>query len=140
MDDLIPNLAAEPSKQCNASPADTIEAFQELAHLVEEISNASDLQLSSGTRQQLTLSATILTEVTSFLGKMNKSLSSFGKLCSKDKNYNINVINAIGDIMESVAVLFDNLGSDGRAKQIKNKGEFVNKAVVSLNEESMKLS
>ena len=132
LDDLIPNLAAKSSKQCDASPADTIEAFKELAGLVGDISNARDLHLSYRTRQQLTLSSKILSEVTSFLGKINKSLSSFDELCNKDKDYNINVINAIGDIMESMAVLFDNLGSVHRAKEIKSKGEFVKKAVVSL--------
>eukprot|EP00090_Calanus_glacialis_P029210 TRINITY_DN4686_c0_g1_i5.p1 TRINITY_DN4686_c0_g1~~TRINITY_DN4686_c0_g1_i5.p1 ORF type:complete len:367 (-),score=107.45 TRINITY_DN4686_c0_g1_i5:195-1295(-) len=134
LDDLIPNLAAKSSKQCDASPADTIEAFKELAGLVGDISNARDLQLSYSTRQQLTLSSKILSEVTSFLGKINKSLSSFGELCNKDKDYNINVINAIGDIMESMAVLFDNLGSVDRAKEIKSKGEFVKKAVDAFSD------
>jgi len=135
LNDLIPNLAAEPAKQCNASPADTIEAFGDLARLLADVSNARDLQLGFISRQKLKESSIILEEVTSFLGKLNKNLSSFGQLCSSNsKDYNINVINAIGDIMNDMAVLFANLGSSQRAEEIKKKGNFVKEAVEAFGD------
>ena len=131
--DPIPSFAQEPSKLCIASPGDTIEAFMGFATLVEDLSNAKDIQLSFKTRQQLKFSSKIISEVTNFLGKLNTSLASFDSLCGKDNDYNTAVINTIGDIMESLAALFDAFDDSTKAKELRKNGDFVKEIAVSFN-------
>ena len=131
MEDLIPNLTAGPSKVCNVSPAQRVEAFKDLAKLFEDISNAYNLQLPYKTRQALQLSSKIMSEVGSFLGKLNKSLAPLDTLCSEDKGA---VYDTIGDILENMAVLFETLGGAQKAKEIRKQGGFVKQIVVSFND------
>merc|ERR1739838_871959 len=126
MEDLIPNLAAGPSKVCNASPAQRVEAFKDLAKLFEDISNTYSFQLPYVTRQALQLSSKVMSEVGSFLGKLNKSLPPSDKLCSEDKGA---VYDTIGDILENMAVLFETLGGAQKAKEIRKQGGFVKQIV-----------
>merc|ERR1739838_790973 len=126
MEDLIPNLAAGQSKVCNASPAQRVEAFKDLAKLFEDISNTYSFQLPSKTRQALQLSSKIMSEVGSFLGKLNESLAPLDTLCSEDKNA---VYDTIGDILENMAALFETLGGVQKAREIRKQGDFVKQIV-----------
>merc|ERR1739838_187432 len=126
MEDLIPNLAAGPSKACNVSPLQRIEAFKDLAKLFEDISNTYNLQLPYKTRKALQLSSKIMSEVGSFLGKLNKSLAPLDTLCSEDKNA---VYDTIGDILENMAALFETLGGAQKAREIRKQGVFVKQIV-----------
>merc|ERR1711915_443375 len=100
LDDLIPDLAEEPVDQCNASPIDTLKELGDIAQLLNDISIARDLQLDPLTTEYLKESAKVVDAVTKFLRKTNRNLASFEKLCSKNKDYNVNVISSIGDIMD----------------------------------------
>ena len=128
---LVPNLAEQPYKVCNASSEDTINSFNSLAKLVEDITNSNDIPLYSATRTQLKSTSKIISEVSSFLGQLNKSLSPFDGLCVDGKDYNTALLNTIGDIMENMAALFETLGGAEKASGIKNTGKFVNQLVVS---------
>jgi len=134
LDDLIPNLAEEPVNQCNASPIDTLKELGDIARLLNDVSIARDLQLDPLTIEYLKESAEVVDEVTKFLQKTNRNLASFEKLCSKNKNYNVNVINTIGDIMDDMAVLFASLGSKDRAEEIRKKGKFVKESVDAFSD------
>merc|ERR1739838_283810 len=126
MEDLIPNLAEGPSKVCNVSPAQRVEAFKDLAKLFEDISNTYNFQLPYKTREALQLSSKIMSEVGSFLGKLNKSLAPLDTLCSEDKNA---VYDTIGDILENMAALFETLGGAQKAREIRKQGVFVKQIV-----------
>merc|ERR1711915_114440 len=127
LDDLIPDLAEEPVNQCNASPIDMLKDL-------DDIAIARDLQLDSLTTEYLKESAKVVDEATKFLRKSNRNLASFEKLCSKNKDYNVNVINSIGDIMDDMAVLFASLGSKDRAEEIRKKGKFVKESVDAFSD------
>merc|ERR1712215_281589 len=86
LNDLLPEFKEEPIRQCSASPDD----------ILEEIANERDLDLDAYTIEDLRDASKILKVTTSFLRKLNTQLSSFKKLCSKNKDYNVNVLNAIG--------------------------------------------
>jgi len=126
MEDLIPNLAAGSSKVCKASPSQRVEAFKDLAKLFDEISNTYNFQLPYRTRQSLQLSSKIMSETGSFLETLNKSLKSLETACSEDKGA---VYDTIGDILESMAALFETLDGADKAKEIRKQGDFVKKIV-----------
>ena len=131
LSNLVPNLAEQPYKVCNASSEDTINSFNSLAKLVEDITNSNDIPLYSATRTQLKSTSKIISEVSSFLGQLNKSLSPFDGLCVDGEDYNTALLNTIGDIMENMAALFESLGGAKKATGIKKTGKFVNQLVVS---------
>merc|ERR1711915_1107525 len=134
LDDLIPDLAEEPVDQCNASPIDTLKELGDIARLLNDVSIARDLQLDPLTTEYLKESAKVVDEVTKFLRKTNRNLASFKKLCSKNKDYNVNVISSIGDIMDDMAELFASLGSKDRAEDIRKKGKFVKESVDAFSD------
>ena len=136
---LAPNLAEQTYKVCNASSEDTNKSFNSLAKLVEYITNSDDIPLYSATRTQLKSTSKIISEVSSFLGQLNKSLSPFDGLCVDGKDYNTALLNTIGDIMEDMAALFNSLGGEEKSKGIKKNRTFVKQIVVSVLQISITL-
>ena len=132
LSNLVPGLAKGGNKVCDASPKDTLKSFKDLAKLIEDVSNTKEIQMSNGIRIQLRSSSKIISETSSFLGNLNKSLSEFTGLCVKDKDYNIALLNTIGDVMEDMAALFISLGGAENSKGIKKNGKFMKKIVVSI--------
>ena len=129
---LIPSLAAEPSHLCNASPEDTIESFSDIAKMINDVSNENDLQISLGVRQKLKESSKIVSDVTKFLGKLNKSLSSFGQFCGKGKEYQNAFLVTVVSVLEDLAVLFEGFGDAEKANGVRKNGAFLKKLVVGL--------
>ena len=76
-------------------------------------------------------STKIISGVTSFLVKLNKSFTKFDKFCTSDKEYNIEAITAIGEMMTDLADLFAVLGGITDAEEIRKQGDFTKTVVVS---------
>jgi len=131
---LIPSLESEPSTFCNASPEDTIESFSGLAKIIEDVSNANDLQISLGVRQQLKKSSKIISDLTTFLGKLNKSLSSFGQFCGQGKEYQNEFFFAVVPVLEDLAVLFEGFGFAEKANGFRKNGAFIEKLVATFDD------
>jgi len=131
---LIPSLATEPSRLCNASPEDTIESFSGLAKILEDISNTNDLQISSGVRQKLRKSSKIVSDMTTFLGKLNKSLSSYKQYCGQGKEYQNEFLVAVVGVLEDLAVLFEGFGDAEKAEGFRKNGSFIKKIVATFDE------
>merc|ERR1711915_521536 len=134
LNDLLPEFKEEPIRQCRASPDDILDESIDLARILEEIANERDLDLDAHTIEDLRDASKILKITTSFLRKLNSQLSSFKKLCSKNKDYNVNVLNAIGEIMEDMAELFADLGSKEQAQIFRSRGDYVKKSVETFSD------
>jgi len=134
LNDLLPEFKEEPIRQCRASPDDILDESIDLARILEDIANERDLDLDAYTIEDLRDASKILKVTTSFLRKLNSQLSSFKKLCSKNKDYNVNVLNAIGDIMEDMAELFADLGSKDQAQIFRLRGDYVKKSVDAFSD------
>jgi len=122
---LVHNLAEQPYKVCNANSETTIDSLSSLAKLVEDISHDDDIPLEYGDKLQLKSASKLLSEMSAFLGQLNKSLTAFNGLCVEGKDYNTELLKTIGDIMTNMAALFDSRGSVGKATGLKNSGSFV---------------
>merc|ERR1712086_1032675 len=95
---LIPKLAPANIQVCGASNTQAFGSLRSLAALVNELSNSNELYMPPQSREELKTSGKIISGVTSFLVKLNKSFTKFDKFCTSDK-YNIEAITAIGEMM-----------------------------------------
>ena len=62
---------------------------------------------------------------------MKKSFSQFDNLCTKERNLNIELINALGVLMNDLADLYTSVGGETAANEIHKQGDFPKKVVVS---------
>merc|ERR1712029_757590 len=65
--------------------------------------------------------------------QIQNEFSKFQELCNAEREYNIDAINAIGDLMVSLADLFDSLGGNSEDLDFRKGKEFVDKLVIELN-------
>ena len=130
LEDLLPKLTAKSSKICISSPTDSVEDFKGLAHLLRDIKNHRDIDLPEEQRQLIELSSKIMADVAKFLVILNKSLDRFETICNNGMNKDVGVFNSIGDIMASLAALFDVLGLEEKSNEIKKQEDFLKKIVV----------
>ena len=77
-------------------------------------------------------SASTISAVTTFLGQLRASFVKFSLICSPDKQYNLEAITAVGDLMINLADMFGSLGGIQKGVQISKGKDYVNKLVVSL--------
>jgi len=129
---LLPKLAPSSPAVCEASNAQAFGSLRSLAVLVDELSSTTDFYMTSRTRQELKRSAKIISGVTTFITQLNKSFSKFEQFCTSDKEYNIEAITAIGEMMTGLADLFGVLGGLSDAEEIRKQGNFINKVVASI--------
>merc|ERR1739838_156875 len=129
---LLPKLAPASPSVCEASNAEAFGSLRSLAVLVDELSSTTDFYMTSRTRQELKRSAKIISGVTTFITQLNKSFSKFEQFCTSDKEYNIEAITAIGEMMTGLADLFGVLGGLSDAEEIRKQGDFIKKVVSSI--------
>jgi len=130
---LMPKLAPASPSICAATNAEAFGSLRSLAALVDELSSTTDIYLTPQTRQDLKKSEKIISGVTTFVTQLNKSFSKFEKFCTSDKEYNIEAITAIGEMMTGLADLFGVLGGLSDAEQIRKQGDFTKKVVANIN-------
>jgi flagellar biosynthesis chaperone FliJ len=132
LDVLIPKITpATPSSVCGPSSGDEFASLRSIGVIVDELSSKTDLYINLQKKQNLKTSAMIVSDVANFLTQLKKSFSKFDQFCTKDKEYNIEVITAIGEMMTDLADLYRLLGGLTAAKQISKQGDFTKKVVVS---------
>ena len=105
------NISPDSPVICKASPDQAFGSLRSLAVLVDELSTSPQLSLSPQGRAQLKQSASTISAVTTFLTQLRSTFSRFENTCTADKQYNLDSINAIGDLMVNLADLFGSLGS-----------------------------
>jgi hypothetical protein len=78
----------------------------------------------------------IMTETAKFLVILNESLEQFRTNCQNNQMKDSAVYDSIGDIMESLAALFDVFGvgsvAEKKSKAIRKQTKFVKQIAVSL--------
>merc|ERR1712241_854339 len=130
---VVNKIAPENPSICAASPDQAFGSLRSLAVLVDEVSYTNQLSLSVEGRRQLKDSASIISSITSFLTQLRSTFTKFEQICTPDRQYNIQAISAVGDLMVSMADLFGTLGGVKQGEQIRNGKEYVNKVVAQLN-------
>ena len=128
---LANNIAPDSPVICQASPDQAFGSLRSLAVLVDNLSDTRQLILSPQGRAQLKESAKTISGVTTFITQLGSTFSRFENTCTADKQYNLDSINAIGDLMVNLADLFGSLGSVQTGEKIRKGKAFVAKITVS---------
>ena len=128
---LINNIAPKNPIICQATSTQAFGSLRSLAVLVDELAATNQLSLSPAGRSQLKESANTISAVTTFLTQLRANFARFNQICTADKQYNIESINAVGDLMVNLADLFGSLGGVQTGENIRKGKAFVQKIVVS---------
>ena len=128
---LINNIAPKNPIICQATSTQAFGSLRSLAVLVDELAATNQLALSPAGRSQLKESANTISAVTTFLTQLRANFARFNQICTADKQYNIESINAVGDLMVNLADLFGSLGGVQTGENIRKGKAFVQKIVVS---------
>ena len=103
-----------------------------VAELAED-SSLANLGVSEAGRQELRQSAATISAVTTFITQLRSTFSRLENTCTGDKQYNLDSISAVGDLMVNLADLFGSLGSAQTGENIRRGKTFVAKITVSQN-------
>merc|ERR1712012_900295 len=129
---FIKNITPKTSV-CQESPEQAFGSLSSFAALMEELAANPPFSVRLFVRQNLQESSKILVTVTKFLNQVQNEFSKFQKLCNAEREYNIDAINAIGDLMVSLGDLFKSLGGADEDLDFSKGKDFVDKLVRELN-------
>ena len=132
LEPLVKNIAPAKPLICAATPDQALGSLRNLAVLVDELAYTHQLALTPEGRGQLKQSANVISAVTSFVTKLRAKFSRFQQICTGDRQYNIEAMGAVGDLMVDLADLFGSLGGVQKGEDIRRGREFVGKVVVSF--------
>ena len=128
---LVHNISPDSPVICQASPDQAFGSLRSLAVLVDELSYSDKLVFSPVGRAQLKESANTISAVTTFIEQLGSTFARFENTCTADRKYNVDSINAIGDLMVNLADLFGSLGSVQTGEKIRRGKAYVGKITVS---------
>ena len=126
---FIKNITPKTSV-CQESPDQAFGSLTSFAALMEELASNPPFSVRLFVRQNLKESSKILFTVTKFLNQVRNEFSKFQKLCNAEREYNLDAINAIGDLMASLGDLFESLGGSDEDLDFSKGKDFVQKLVV----------
>ena len=128
---LVNNIAPKNPIICQATPDQSFGSLRSLAVIVDELASTNQLALTPAGRGQLKESANTISAVVTFLTQLRANFARFSQICTADKQYNIESIQAVGDLMVNLADLFGSLGGVQTGENIRKGQAFVQKVVVS---------
>ena len=129
----MPMIAPENPEVCETGQEPTYEALLDIADILEDIAKDVSIDLTEDIRSQLKKSSLILSGVATFIKQLNESFDKFNQPCAADKQYNIEAISALSDMMDNMADLFLVLGESEKAEQLREKKGINDRIVVSTN-------
>merc|ERR1711990_217427 len=86
-----------PVTACQGSPDQALQSIQALSEMLIEISELQNQDINPDGGDSLRRAATALSSVRTFFTYLRVTFEKFDKMCTGDKEYNIQAIQAIGD-------------------------------------------
>jgi len=134
LDGLGPALAAGASDLCISSPEASIKGFQDLADVLEELSNNNDINMPTRSRELLKISAEIMDQTAEFLETQNNALETFRTQCESGNESQIAIYDSTREILDSLAKLYEVMGFEDRSVDLKKQSDFIKKFGDSYSE------
>ena len=134
LDPLVNKIAPSNPEVCQASPEQGFGSLRSLAVVVADLAedpSLDNLQVSPAGREELRKSANAISAVTSFLTQLRQTFFRFQTICTADKQYNLESISAVGELINHLADLFGSLGGIKTGESIRKGKRFVERVVVS---------
>merc|ERR1711892_307060 len=135
---LVPKIAPKNPQICSSSPALTFSVIEEVAQVIEDISNDKSIHLSSSGRSELKTSAKVVRGVLKFIKQLGVTFNGFDKeSCVGDRNTNIRAISSIGNMLLSLADIFDTFGGDKYAEGVRQRAFWLSKVVSAIEKSDL---
>merc|ERR1719431_800955 len=132
LDVLIPKITPDSNSKCSPSSSNVFGSLSSLADLVNELASRDDIYFSIHKKQTLKSAAKTVTTVTDFLSKLERDFSRFDQFCSRDKDYSLELISALSDMMDNLAGLYKSLDGHSAAFELRKQGDFTKKMVANI--------
>jgi len=127
LDGLTENLASQSLDTCLTSPESSVEALEDLARALTDISNNRNLNVPFSSKRYLEFSSNVMEETAKFIRSLNSAIKAFESDCQNDNRNHVAVYESIEDIMVSLGKLFTSLGFDEKATAVNEQAKFLNK-------------
>merc|ERR1712066_35300 len=133
LEPLVKNIAPSNPEICQATPDEAFGSLRSLAVLVDSLASSYQLNLSPEGRELLKRSGSTIYAVTTFLTQLRETFSKFEEICTADKQYTLEAVSAIGDLMVHLADLAGSLGGVKIGESIRKGKVFTERIVAELN-------
>ena len=104
-----------------------------MSEILIEISELQNRDINPDGGNSLRKAATALNSVNTFFTYLRVTFEGFDQVCTGDKEYNIEAIQAIGDLMSHMADLFRATGGFDMAERIRKGKLFSYRLAVSIS-------
>jgi len=121
-----------PQTTCQGSPDQAAQSIQALSEILIEISELQNPAINPDGGNSLRKAATALNSVNNFFTYLRVTFEGFDQMCSGDKEYNIEAIQAIGDMISHLADLAIENGAYQLGLEIKRGKLFAYKLAIEL--------
>ena len=134
LEPLVKNIAPASPVVCQATPAEAIGSLRSLSLLVAELAEDRaliNLGVSEAGRAELRQSAATISAVTTFITQLRDDFARFEEICTGDKQYNLDAVNAIGSMMNHLADMAGSLGAVKIGESVRKGKLYAERIVVS---------
>ena len=134
LEPLVKNIAPAAPVVCQATPAEAFGSLRSLSLLVAELAEDRalvNLGVSEAGRQELRQSAATISAVTTFVTQLREDFARFQEICTGDKQYNLDSITAIGDMISHLADMVGSLGAVKVGEDVRKGKLYAERIVVS---------
>jgi len=121
-----------PETFCQASPDQALASLEDLTIMLYEMADLRDLGLRSNVRSTLRKSASTMSSINTFFIYIRLTFEKFDQMCSLEKQYNIEAIYALGDMLGHMADLFRSTGGFDMADRIRKGKLFAYRLAIKL--------
>lgn len=127
---LLSDLSILISDFCISSP-DSIEVFQDLEHILRDITSNRNLEIPQQSRKLLAMSSNVFSEVGYFLQTLKESLNANCEKADKDLTSHLQTMS---DIVNVLARLFESIGFGDIAYEVRKIAGFL--AIIGVSNKS----
>ena len=121
-----------PEITCQASPGQATGALEELTIILHEVAALPALGLRNNVRAALRVTGDTIHAANTFLNDVRRRFEKLSKLCTGDRTYSIEAVNAFGDLMSDLADLLRETGAVFTSDRVRQGKLFTYKIGVQL--------
>jgi len=136
LEPLVSNIAPANPVVCEATPAEAFGSLRSLSVVLAELaedSSLANLGVSEAGRQELRQSAATISAVTTFITQLREDFTRFQEICTGDKQYNLDAITAIGDMVVHLADMVGSLGAVKVGEDLRKGKLYAERIVAELS-------
>jgi len=130
---LVPKLAPKDPQICGSTPEVSFSVLEEVGAVLDDISNDDRIELTSSGRDELKTSGDVVRAVIGFVKDLGNSFNGLEKeKCVSDRDSNVRGISAIGEMLLSLANMFETFGGSEDAEGVRQQVQWLAKVETAV--------